>query len=125
MHLLDEETFDWVWRFGIPSGRNVDKFCGLETSSGVSGSPILTGAPGWADCRVEAQLDTGDRTIYLAEVLKARVERVAKPLMFQRMLELAPAERLQELNKGMEHDVEIDRAAILEWRGQVGRGDGH
>jgi hypothetical protein len=40
------------------------------------------------------------------------------------MLELAPAERLQELKLSMSHDVELDRAAILEWRrkhvGQVG-----
>jgi hypothetical protein len=32
------------------------------------------------------------------------------------MLELAPAERLQELKLEMNCDAELDRAAILEWR---------
>src|SRR5688500_8646848 len=71
MHLVGEDQIDWVWRFGIPSGREVDKFRGLATSTGASGSPILTGAPAWLDCRVEARMDTGDRTVYLAEVLDA------------------------------------------------------
>jgi flavin reductase (DIM6/NTAB) family NADH-FMN oxidoreductase RutF len=116
IHLISEDQIDWVWRFGIPSGRDVDKLSGLATSTGASGSPILTGALGWLDCRVESRLDTGDRTIYLAEVLDARLERSLKPLTFKRMLELAPAEKLRELKQMMERDVEIDRAAILEWR---------
>ena len=71
MQLIDEDRIDWVWRFGIPSGREIDKLHGLATSTGASGSPILTGATGWLDCRVEARMDTGDRTVYLAEVLDA------------------------------------------------------
>ena len=71
MHLVGEDQLDWVWRFGIPSGREVDKFCSLTTTTGPSGSPILSAAPAWLDCRVEARMDTGDRTVYLAEVLEA------------------------------------------------------
>src|SRR5262245_37646908 len=41
MHLVSEDMIDWVWRFGIPSGRETDKFRGLATSSGASGAPIL------------------------------------------------------------------------------------
>src|SRR6185436_18764086 len=116
MHLVDEGTIDWVWRFGIPSGRETDKFRGLATSTGVGGSPILSGALGWVDCRVEARMDTGDRTVYLAEVLDARIERTAAPLTLKRMLELAPRDRLQEMKLAMERDIELDRAAILDWR---------
>ena len=119
IHLIAEHEIDWVWRFGIPSGREVDKLRGLATSIGASGSPILTDALAWLDCRVEARMDTGDRTVYLAEVQDAGcgMQGVGEqPLTFKRLLELAPAERLRELKLGMEHDVEIDRAAILEWR---------
>jgi hypothetical protein len=113
-----------VWRFGIGSGREIDKLHGLATSIGVSGSPILSGAPGWLDCRVEARMDTGDRTVYLAEVLDARIEgfdklspgRTAAPLTFRRLLELAPADKLQEMKQAMERDMELDQAAILDWR---------
>jgi flavin reductase (DIM6/NTAB) family NADH-FMN oxidoreductase RutF len=123
MHLVGEDQLDWVWRFGIPSGRAVDKFSGVPFSTGASGSPILDGAMGWLDCRVEARLDTGDRSIYLAEVLEARIERTATPLTFKRLLERAPAERLQEMEQALERDMELDRAAILDWRrAQVARG---
>jgi flavin reductase (DIM6/NTAB) family NADH-FMN oxidoreductase RutF len=116
MHLVDEDTIDWVWRFGIPSGREADKFRGLAISTSVGGSPILTDASSWVDCRVEARMDTGDRTVYLAEVLDARIERTAAPLTLKRMLELAPRERRREMKLAMERDIELDRAAILEWR---------
>jgi Flavin reductase like domain len=56
---------------------------------------FLSGAPAWLDCRVEGRLDTGDRTVYLAKVLDGRIKRMATPLTLKRLLELAPAERLQ------------------------------
>jgi len=116
MHLISEAQLDWVWRFGIRSGRNVDKFAGLETAQGGAGAPILTHALAWLDCRVEAQLDTGDRTIFLAEVLDARLEYSQPPLTFQRALRMAPAVRLAEMKAAMRLDIESDREAILRWR---------
>jgi flavin reductase (DIM6/NTAB) family NADH-FMN oxidoreductase RutF len=116
MHLLGEEQIDWVWRFGIPSGREVDKLRGLATHAGGSGSPILADAVAWLDCRVESQMDTGDRTVFLAEVIDARMERDETPLTFKRLLELAPAEKLREMKAGLERDMVVDRNAILEWR---------
>src|SRR4051794_9615620 len=68
LHLLAEEHLDWVWRFGLHSGRDRDKLAGLSTRPGASGAPLLTDALAWLDCRVESRLDTGDRTVYLAEV---------------------------------------------------------
>ena len=82
-------------------------------------------------------MDTGDRTVYLAEVLDAGYgmngagegdprsgavpgretrAQLRTPLTFKRLLELAPAERLQEMKLGMNRDVELDRAAIVDWR---------
>jgi flavin reductase (DIM6/NTAB) family NADH-FMN oxidoreductase RutF len=142
IHLLGEDQIDWVWRFGIRTGRDVDKLSGLATTTGAGGSPILAGALGWMDCRVESRMDTGDRTIFLGKVLDAGgglegtgggdlrsgevrgretraqlgMQATGKPLTFKRLMKLAPAERLRELKQMMERDVEIDRAAILEWR---------
>ncbi len=116
MHLIDEAHLDWVWRFGIPSGRDSDKLQGLATRQGVTRSPILTDAIAWLDCRVEAQMDTGDRTLYLAEVVDARIEQTATPLTVKRLLDLAPAGKLNEMNRMVEQDIELDRQAIHEWR---------
>jgi len=116
MHLIDENAIDWVWRFGLQSGRDIDKFSECSTSTSAGGSLILNGAIGWLDCRVETRMDSGDRTVYLAEVLDARLESSATPLTFRRMLEIAPADKLRQMKAMMERDVELDRAEILDWR---------
>jgi flavin reductase (DIM6/NTAB) family NADH-FMN oxidoreductase RutF len=107
VHLLDETHLDWVWRFGLHSGHAGDKFAGLPELKAVA----------WLKCRVETSLDTGDRTIYLAEVLEGKLEKQTPPLTLKRMLQLAPAERLKELRDGMTRDAAIDAAAIRAWRG--------
>jgi flavin reductase (DIM6/NTAB) family NADH-FMN oxidoreductase RutF len=116
LHLLGEEHLDWVWRFGLRSGRDFDKLEGIASTPGVTGSPLLDGALGWLECRVEGRLDTGDRTAYLAEVVRASSNRPGPALTAQAMLRLAPAERLAELKAQMTRDMAIDAAAIRAWR---------
>jgi len=118
LHLLGEEHLDWVWRFGLRSGRDTDKLAGLATQTGATGTPLLPDALAWLDCRVEARLDTGDRTVYLAEVVAGAQQRTAPPLTTRRMVQLAPAEKLVELREGLERDARVDAAAIEAWRGR-------
>ena len=106
LHLLDESCLDWVWRFGLQSGQDADKFADLPTL------PALA----WLTCRVETSMNTGDRTIYLAEVTASQQEKLAPPLTLKRLLTLAPPERLRELRDGMARDAAIDAAAIRAWR---------
>lgn len=106
LHLLDESHLGWVWRFGLQSGHAGDKFAGMPALAPVA----------WLKCRVEASLDTGDRTIYLAEILDGKMEKSTPPLTLKRLLELAPPERLRELRDGMTRDAAIDAAAIRAWR---------
>jgi flavin reductase (DIM6/NTAB) family NADH-FMN oxidoreductase RutF len=116
LHLLGEEHLDWVWRFGLQTGRGRDKLAGLALGERVTGSPILTDAPGWLDCQVEGRLDTGDRTLYLAEVVAGEMVHLRSVLTFQRLLQLAPADKLRQLKKALVHDSMIDAAAIQAWR---------
>ena len=41
--------------------------------SATSGCPLVGGTVGWLDCRVEASLDIGDRTVFVAEVVEGKV----------------------------------------------------
>lgn len=107
LHLLHEAQLDLVWRFGLQSGHKVDKFAGLAS---IAGSIAVL------ECRVEATLDTGDRTVFLAEVVAARFERPGPPLTMSRLLQLAPPDRLRELRAGLEQDALVDAAAIRQWR---------
>ena len=72
----------------------------------------------WLECRVEARLNTGDRTVYLAEVLAGGRERDTAILTMRRLIELAPPEKLRELKAGLERDAAVDAAAIRAWRGR-------
>lgn len=121
LHLLGEQHLDWVWRFGLQSGRGQDKLHGLRLQQSESRSPVLEDAIGWLDCRVEGRLDTGDRTIYLAEVVQSGVTAFSRPLTFQRLLQLAPPGQLAELKRQLHHDSEIDAETIHQWRSQLRR----
>jgi flavin reductase (DIM6/NTAB) family NADH-FMN oxidoreductase RutF len=116
LHLLREEHLDWATRFGLESSRSVDKLAGLEHRAGASGSPILNGAAGWLDCRVEDRLETGDRTVYLAEVLDARAPTEAPLLTVHRWLRLLPADQLARVGEQLARDAALDADLIRVWR---------
>ena len=48
-----------------------DKFTGLETAGGPTGSPILVEALAHCDCAVESAVEAGDHTIFIGRVLEA------------------------------------------------------
>ena len=115
-HLFGEERLDWVERFGLQSGRTAEKLAGLDHRPGRSGSPILEGAACWLDCRVEARLETGDRTIFLAEVVDARATASAPEFTVRRMLQSVPDEVRARLDEQRRRDAVADAEAILDWR---------
>ena len=116
VHLVGETRLDWVGRFGLHSGRIDDKFTGLQTKRGTTGSPLLEDAILWMECRVETSLDIGDRTVYLAEVLSVGTGADDTPLRLKRMLECLPEHQRSELQRMTANDIALDAAAISAWR---------
>lgn len=116
LHLLGEEQLDWVWRFGLHSGRDGDKFAGLAWKPGVTGSPLLADALGWLDCRIETRWEAGDRQFFLAEVLDGDVHRAGWALTVKRLVRLAPPQCLQQFAERQARDIAIDAPLIREWR---------
>lgn len=116
LHLISASQLDWVWHFGLESGRTLDKLAGFVVEEGLTGAPLLSDALGWLDCRVETRMDIGDRTVYLAEVVAARDNRDEPPLTMKELLRIAPPERLDDLKQLRERDSAIDAEAILAWR---------
>jgi flavin reductase (DIM6/NTAB) family NADH-FMN oxidoreductase RutF len=115
-HLLEESEAELVWRFGLQSSRDVDKFAGLEVGTAATGSPILPGALAWLDCRVETSMDTGDRTVYLGEVCAGECKSDARPLRLQKLLAIASPENKKILREQMSADAARDAEAIKRWR---------
>jgi flavin reductase (DIM6/NTAB) family NADH-FMN oxidoreductase RutF len=115
-HLVEEAQADWVWRFGLESSRDVDKFADLDVITAATGSPILSDALAWLDCRVETRMDTGDRTIFLGEVRDGHSKGGDWPLTLQKLLATGSPAQRRTLQEQISADAARDREAILRWR---------
>lgn len=116
LHLISARQLDWVWQFGLQTGRDGDKLADLNVETSVTGAPLLSDAIGWLDCRVEARTDTGDRTVYLAEAVAASMRRDEPPLTMKELLRIAPRQRLEQLKQLRQRDSKVDAQAIHAWR---------
>jgi flavin reductase (DIM6/NTAB) family NADH-FMN oxidoreductase RutF len=74
LHPVARGQEGWVERFGFRSGRDMDKFAGLDWKPGETGAPILAGALGWIEGRVLAAMDCGDHTARLVEPVAASLQ---------------------------------------------------
>ncbi|GGZ92528.1 flavin reductase family protein [Streptomyces subrutilus] len=61
-----------------------DKFAGVRWDSSPNGSPILSGAAAWLDCRVHAEYAGGDHTVVRADVRGLAASPGKRPLLFHR-----------------------------------------
>jgi flavin reductase (DIM6/NTAB) family NADH-FMN oxidoreductase RutF/rubredoxin len=82
--LLDQTAgFELIQHFGFQSGRNVDKFANLRLPEDVNGIPYLA----WQACavisgKVVNSLDLGTHTMFIAEVVDAKVLSEEAPLTY-------------------------------------------
>jgi flavin reductase (DIM6/NTAB) family NADH-FMN oxidoreductase RutF len=122
LHLLGAAQRPWVEHFGLRSGRDTDKFAGLAVRQAATGAPILADAAAWLDCRVEARLETGDRTLFLAEVVAAQCRAEVEPLTLHAYLREAPEAVRHRLKQQLDEDARRDAEAIGAWRRARGSG---
>src|SRR5947199_8069586 len=108
LHLVDRSRVDRVRRFGLRSGHEADKFAGLAPAAGVTGSPVFTDADLWAEARVEAALDTGDRTVFLGRVLRFGGSPGGRLLTVSRLAGVLDEADRSELAERLNRDIEID-----------------
>jgi flavin reductase (DIM6/NTAB) family NADH-FMN oxidoreductase RutF len=69
--------------FGKQSGRNVDKFEKVPYFIDKTGAPILKECLAYLDCKVIDELDSGDHTIFLGEILSGKVIGQGRGLQFR------------------------------------------
>jgi flavin reductase (DIM6/NTAB) family NADH-FMN oxidoreductase RutF len=120
LHLLYPHQIDLVWRFGLASGNRTDKFAGLPAATSPGGQPRIPAVLAWLDCRVEARMDSGDRTVYLAAVTDGGTDpdagAGATPLTVRGLYAAAPPEERARLDALYARDGQVDATAILAWR---------
>ncbi len=73
--ILSEETpMPFIGTFGFKSGREVDKFVGVNYRIGVTGAPVvLDHAVSVLECKVTGSMDVGTHTVFIAEMVEAEV----------------------------------------------------
>ena len=71
--LSEQATFDLFKRFGFQSGRNADKFDGIQTARSENGLIYLPQATnGFLSGKVTSKLDVGTHTLFIADVTEAK-----------------------------------------------------
>ena len=72
--LCQDTPLTFIGRFGFKSGRDTDKFEGVNYKIGETGSPIvIENAVSYLEARVTKEMDVGTHTIFVAEVVNADV----------------------------------------------------
>jgi len=66
------------------ASRSRDRFAGLDVTEGVGGALFIDGAVMWLECRLSAEIDTGDHTLVVLEVERLRTADDAEPLIYHR-----------------------------------------
>ncbi len=108
------EQLDWIDRFGMHSGRDLDKLEALDFEAGATGSPLLSDCWGWLDCRVVNAMDGGDMTCFLAEVVDGHTISDAQPLIWRDARQLMPEEWLRAYTEKQSGEVAFSRAHMSE-----------
>ena len=84
INVLGEGQVELAKHFGFKSGRETDKFAGIEYQTALKGSPVLKEAIAYFECQVSCTCETGDHVIFAGEVVDHGIlKEGVKPLLFR------------------------------------------
>jgi flavin reductase (DIM6/NTAB) family NADH-FMN oxidoreductase RutF len=75
----DQEAVAQHFARGVPP---LAHWHGIATREGAAGAPLLEGALGWLECRLEAEHEAGDHTLFVGEVLSVEPGRPGPALVY-------------------------------------------
>lgn len=124
LHLLTSDQTDLAWEFANGSGRDRDKFSGLSTCNGTTGSPLIEPCLAWLECEVFARLATADRNYYWADVVDGNVLTEAgsedkRPLTENRFIQQVSDEQRSQLLASRQFDISVQQPLMEAWRRQL------
>lgn len=82
--ILSQDTpLNYIGHFGFKSGRQLDKFIGIQYKIGVSQTPVvLDHSLAYLEARVINQVEIGTHTIFLGEILAGDVVKEGDPMSY-------------------------------------------
>ena len=82
--VLSQDTpLSFIGHFGFKSGRDIDKFEGINYKIGETQAPVVTdNALAYLEARVIQELDVGTHTIFIGELVGAEVLKEGEPMTY-------------------------------------------
>uniref|UniRef100_A0A7C3URS3 Flavin reductase n=1 Tax=candidate division WOR-3 bacterium TaxID=2052148 RepID=A0A7C3URS3_UNCW3 len=82
--VLEKETpFPFIGRFGFKSGREIDKFTGVNYRLGKTGAPVvLENTLAYLEAEVINHFDCGTHTLFLGRVIEGEILKEGEPLTY-------------------------------------------
>lgn len=81
--LSTETPMKFIGRFGFKSGREIDKFEGVDYQVGVTGTPIvLENSIGYLEAEVINTLDVGTHVVFVGKVVDAQILKDGEPMTY-------------------------------------------
>ena len=75
----DQDALAQHFARGVPP---IAHWHGIAHREGARGAPLLEGAIGWLECRTWAELEVGDHTFFVGEVLESTLGDARPPLLY-------------------------------------------
>ena len=80
LNVVAEGQFEFLKHFGKGFEPGEDAFDGVATTHCPRGVPILSDSLGHLECEPQSHLDSGDHRIFLARVVRGRLNNEEKPM---------------------------------------------
>ena len=112
VHLLGKEQTGLVRNFGFYSGRDRDKFSGVDRFRGKNGCPVLGDVHSYAESSVINAMDGGDMTAFLASVDYGEIVRGGDWMTLSDFYETAPEEWVAEYGLKLMESVRFSMPII-------------
>lgn len=107
-----QDQQELVRQLGFVSGRDQDKLASLRYHSGVTSSPVLENCWGYLDCSVIDDLDGGDMTCFLAEVVDGGMVSPGEPLYWFWMRQGMPKVWKEEWETKITGEIAVSRRTM-------------
>jgi len=81
--LSKETPMVFIGHFGFRSGRELDKFKGLDYKVGLTGAPVvLENSVGYLEAQVIDNMDAGTHTLFVGKVVDAMIIKDEEPMTY-------------------------------------------
>ncbi|MGB6377883.1 MAG: flavin reductase [Syntrophobacteria bacterium] len=84
VNILASGQVDVASRFGLTTGREIDKFEGVVPERTAAGNPLLSDVVAYIDCELVKTVAVGDHSLFVGEVIGVEVlDLTLSPLLFE------------------------------------------